>query len=273
MRAVLQSNTNYTIYTFYSCSGAGSTELNLMISSADNELVKLHEFYHYPFLKNESFKLFLKQLNLKASITPDKLKSFILKAQVAFYISFVDSQFEATSLRAPNKAKISKCPFAPKINEKRDVPFACLNILNEISADILTIDSFKVILTETVNTQVFNNENGLCYVIPSNFKFIASNFTTNSFGETFQELFKTKQTFYASDLLFLMPNSVFVIDPLVIEIFLNFISYFDILNLEKSFENLKAVGLASKNLSPSQLEPYADVLSVDYIQSNSDFFK
>lgn len=242
--------------------------------SADDKLAKLHAFYNFPFLKNESFKSFLKELNHKVPATLVNLKSFILKAQIAFYISFVDSDFDSSILRTLTKAKESKCPFAAIFAQNSEVPIACMNIFDrDEGTEILVIGSVEFILTSKTENVVFNNITGVMYVIPSDSTFTGSNFNSESYGNILQELLKTKQVFTASDLLFLFPNSVFVIERSEIDLFLNLMSIFDILNIDKSLENFRSTGITAKNLPPSPLEPYADLLSVEYIRANPDFFK
>ena len=262
-------------------------------SKPENENRFISEFYNYPFLRDQLFLSFFKTL---AYETAADFEIFILMAQIDYYNKFINSEFDHKILTKSTE-KVSKCPFAPRI--KTVTPFNYEPIskikyslienthISDMNVDNLTVQlvkpgcersfdaKFHVLLSGTHQELNFNDpefnyimlsDTKLTEIVPLNKDQALSSCIIN-------EIFKVKQVITASDALFLFPSNVLVINTSDLDRLLNFIIYLNILKYPLNFNTLKKSGIASKTLEPSQLEPYADILTPEYIQNNSDLFQ
>lgn len=252
-------------------------------------------FYKYPFLRDQLFLSFFR--NLKPGILSE-FQSFTLKAQAEYFKRFINPEFNLQTLLKPSE-NVSKCPFAPKSTSTTTTPQLCCESLSKVrysmienthisdmNFDNLTVNivkpgsemssnaKFHVLHSGTHNYLDLNNPDAQIIMLSdaklTDMKFMKSD---HQESQTINELFKVKKVFTASDALFLFPAKIMVISPENLNILLNIIVYLNILKIPLSLNVLKSMGLSAKQLAPSSLEPYADLLSPLYIQNNPDLFQ
>lgn len=261
-------------------------------SSNHDELIS--EFYNYPFLRDQLFLSFIKTLK------PEDLadfENFILKAQAEYFKKFINPDFDQQVLSKPSK--ISKCPFAPKASTSYIRPFSYEPIskirysfienthISDMKIDNLTVNivkpeserakdaKFNVLLSGVHLNLDFNQHESL-YIIMTETRI--SNIIPVTIDhrlpcDTINKILKVKTLLTAADALFLFPENVLVINSVDLDRLLNIIIYLNIFKLPLNLKSLKSIGLTSKSLTPSFLEPYADILTPEYIQNNFDLFQ
>lgn len=260
-------------------------------SSNHSELIS--EFYNYPFLRDQLFLSFIKTLK------PDYLdnfENFILKTQSEYFKKFINPEFNEQVLSNPSK--ISKCPFAPKACNAFIRPFAFEPIsrirysfienthISDMKIDNLTVNivkpeserakdaKFNVLLSGIHLNLDFNNESLYIMMSDTRISHIVPLTTDHRLAyDAINEILKFKTVLTAADALFLFPENVLVINSVDLDRLLNIIIYLNIFKLPLNLKSLKSIGLTSKSLTPSFLEPYADILTTEYIKNNFDLFQ
>jgi len=273
-------------------------DINEFISwkSSLNQSELIAEFYNFPFLRDQLFLSFIKTLE------PNNLENFegfILNSQTEYFKKFIKPEFNQQILKK-SSVKVSKCPFAPIPSSSSPIkPFSYEQIstvrysliedihISDMKIDNLTVNivkpdnerahdaMFTILLTGIHHNLDFNNSN-VQYIMMTDTKLLN---TIPLLDERLpscriiNEILKIKPLLTSSDALFLVPKNVLVINSFDIDRLLNLIIYLNILKLPLNLEVLKSIGLTSKNINPSFLEPYADVLTPEYVQNNAKLFQ
>lgn len=261
-------------------------------SSNHNELIS--EFYNYPFLRDQLFLSFIKTLKLEDLAD---FENFILKSQAEYFKKFINPDFDQQILANPSK--VSKCPFAPKVINSLIKPFSYEPIskvrysfienthISDMKIDNLTVNivkseneradnaKFTVLLSGVHYNLDFNNPESLyIMMVDTRISNVIPVINDHQLPcHIINEIFKVKTLLTAADVLFLFPENVLVINSVDLDRVLNIIIYLNIFKLPLTLSSLKSIGLTSKSLTPSFLEPYADILTPEYIQNNMDFFQ
>ena len=271
---------------------------NLFINHPLN-IKLISDFYSFPFLRDQLFLSFFRALKFDAQCS---LESFILNSQITYFTKFINSQFDpkiiplSSSSAVPLK-KVSKCPFASKSSgstpspsqpfvveslsrvrysvienihiSDMDVSGLTVNIVRPDSSDSYCSDADFNVFTSGTHFQVdFDFNSRRHFILFSDSKFINPKLISHPI---INEIFKTKPVLSSSDLFFLFPENVHIINPSDLDRLLNIIIYLNILKLNYTLETIKRLLFCW--VEPSSIEPYNDLLSVEYIQSNPDLFK
>ena len=272
-------------------------DINEFISwkSSLNQSELIAEFYNFPFLRDQLFLSFIKTLEPNNS---KNLENFILNIQEEYFKKFINPEFNQQIL-TKSSVKVSKCPFAPIPSSSPIKPFSYEQIskvryslienihISDMKIDNLTVNivkpdnerthdaRFTILLTGIHHNLDFNNSN-VQYIMMTDTK-LSNTIPLLDEGLTsyriINEILKIKPLLTASEALFLVPKNVLVINSFDLDRVLNLIIYLNILKLPLNLEVLKSIGLTSKNLNPSFLEPYADVLTPEYVQNNAKLFQ
>lgn len=263
--------------------------------SSQSELIT--EFYNYPFLRDQLFLSFIKTLVPPNHL--EDLQNFILNSQAEYFKKFINPKFHQQILKK-SPVKVSKCPFAPNPAVSAPIkPFSYEPIskvryflienthisdmkINNLTVNIVkpdserTRDSWFTILLTGIHCNLDFNDPNVKYIMMTDTKL--SNITPFlderlPLPNTINEIFKIKPLLTASDAHFLFPNNVLIINPSDLDLVLNLIIYLNIFKLPLSLDVLKSIGLSAKNSNPSSLEPYADILTPEFIQNNLELFQ
>jgi hypothetical protein len=266
--------------------------------SGSNRNDLIEEFHNYPFLRDQLFLSFIKSSFKLDSLT--NLEKFILKTQAEYFKKFLNPEFDQKILE--NSSKVSNCPFAPKTTSSPIKSFSYESIsriryslienthisdmnFNNLTVNIVkpdcerSIDSKFTVLVSGIHHNLDFNNPKVQYILMTDTK-ISNSSTIPVIGDhrlpcnIINEIIRVKPYLTGADALFLFPENVLLINPCDIDRVLNIIVYLNILNLPFDFNFLKSVGLTSKTGgSPSSLEPYADILTLEYIQNNVQLFQ
>lgn len=244
------------------------------------------EFLNFPFLRDQLFISFFKALRPNTSSAFDE---FILKAQVEYYCKFINPNFDPKVLDLPQA--ISKCPFASKMTSTRTCSFAMEPLskvrysfienvhISDMNLDGLTVGIIKpgnqivncpyTIFTSGCHQNITFNDT--INIIASDASF--SNLKSVQDHPIYNEIISIKDTLSASDILFFFPSNTLIINPQDIDMALNILVYLNLSNIKDiSVKTLKAAGITCKGILPSQFEAYSDVLTIEYIRTNSSLF-
>lgn len=200
---------------------------------------------------------------IKTSNTIQKIPPFATESLSRVIYSKIDSVHIIKRINETNgfeEKKVVIRIISP--NERSDFPSTDYQILlNGLHKD------FKMDDINSNNLIILLPETKICPVHIGNVS--ACRFSS----EILAELCKVRKTLTASDLLFLFPSKVLVINPIELDRFINLAVYMNIFGVPFKLQEIKRFpAYCSKNLEPSFIEPYSDVLSVDFIKENSDLF-
>lgn len=251
-------------------------------------------FYSFPFLRDFLFISYFRSLKPQ---TVNEFESFIFKAQLDYYLQFIDKSYNHSQYISSLLNSASRCPFASKqstlakslsfviepISKVRytllqDVHISDMNLsgltvnLIHAGSEIAQDAQFKMFLNGTHDSLKHLNESILC----NNAQF--SNIKLESFPQArftpdlTAAIIKAKSnSLSASDVHYLFPSNTMIINQDSIDKILNILVYLNIAGIPLTLETLKMTGIGGTG-QPSSIEPYEDVLSIEYLQNNPNIF-
>lgn len=250
-------------------------------------------FKSFPFLRDE---FFLKLLAGMDVVDGMDFKEFLFNAQCTYYKCYIDGNFDVNVFLSAQSAAPIQCPFS-RAKGSKNVRFiadesplkAKLSFYFGGLVSVSSIGHFK-----QPNIQIVNESNlivtardvavytGQEYSIDLNglsdeLLMVCSESAVfkimNPKGSMLAELCKVQQVFSASDLIFLLgrnkTRNIYCFAPDRLKEAVNLLVYAKIIGLSLSH----ALETLQKSTVPSRLEPYAEILSAEYIRENPDLFK
>ena len=261
------------------------------------------EFYNFPFLRDQFFISYFQRLQARAQtqapstndLNHKKFESLILKSQIEYYKHFINPNFDPQLLPTSVPTTTSKCPFAHKFVKSSIPPFAISKISNihytqiqnvhisDMNLPNLTVNlvdaEIKIFLGGKHDNITFGTQNQSIFLISdaasfanSEFKFISPSASTTKFPpELVQSILNAKPILTPSDVFYLISpvssSKIVIINQEDIDKILNIIIYLKLSASPVDVEILKA-----PNIQPSSIEPYEDVLTLEYLKEIPNIF-
>ncbi len=250
-------------------------------------MISTASFHHFPFLRDHLFVSFFK----KSSPNLIDFDSFILTSQLDYYLKFINNNYSPTM----DSKSISKCPFASKTTTNpcsfvvetlsslrytllQDVHISDMNLsgltvqLIRPGSEMALDAEIKLFLsgqhTKIANISVLCSDTRYCFDYESSFD--NGRFSP---GLTKAIITAKSNALTASDVNYLFPSAILIIKPDHIDRFLNLVVYLKISGIPLTLDNLRMAMNGIISSEPSSIEPYEDVLSIEYLQNNPNIFK